>query len=64
MNCDPAELVKAAKCFQCIPKSEMMNVQLTEACIAAGGVLPTGFLIKSDDGDYILLDDGGRIILD
>lgn len=63
MNCDPAELVKAAKCFQCIPKGKLPEVQILLACVASGGVVPSGFLKQSENDDYIVLDDGGRIIL-
>lgn len=63
MNCDPNTLIQAARCFKCIPNGMLGEVQILEACVAAGGTLPTSFLKQSENSDYIVLDDGGRIII-
>lgn len=37
VSCEPADLVSAAKCFNCIPRSEWRHVRLSLLCSFAGG---------------------------
>jgi hypothetical protein len=39
ITCDPAALVAAAKCFNCIPKQMQKPVELYLLAVAAGGSL-------------------------
>lgn len=65
ISCQPNDLIEYAKCFRCIPEGMIVEVQILSACVAAGGTTPTegSFLIQSENSDYIILDDGGRIII-
>ncbi len=47
VNCEPAALVAAAKCFTCIPKSEQKHVELYLLAVAAGGSTDPATLVKA-----------------
>lgn len=65
MDCDPNTLSEAVRCLRCYPINELKKMQVLLACVWGGGVVPSesSFLVQSEDGDYIILDDGGRIII-
>lgn len=63
MDCTPATLARQAACYACLPKDRMRALLvylLAQWANQQSGV--QDFLVQ-DDGDYILLDDGGRIII-
>ena len=64
ISCDPNDLLEASKCFQCIPHARASMLRLALTCVWAGGTLPEDveYLLQSE-GDYIVLDDGGKIII-
>jgi hypothetical protein len=47
VNCDPAALVAAAKCFECIPESMQKPVELYLLAVAAGGTLDPATLVRN-----------------
>lgn len=60
--CDPATLIAAARCWRCIPAGAQKEAQIAALCAFAGGTFPAGFLLQSEGG-YVVLDDGGRIVI-
>lgn len=47
VNCDPASLATAAKCFSCIPRQMQKPVELYLLAVAAGGSLDPATLVKA-----------------
>jgi len=47
ISCQPADLVKAAKCFACLPISMQKPVELYLMALAAGGSLDPATLVKA-----------------
>ena len=66
LNCEPGALMELAKCFQCLPDPDAAGIYLL-CSWANGGADPSdqGFLLQSEGsgGGFILLSDGGRIII-
>lgn len=46
VNCDPAALVAAAKCFECIPESMQKSVELYLLAVIAGGSQDPATLVR------------------
>jgi hypothetical protein len=46
VNCDPAAIVAASKCFGCIPKSERAAVELYLLAVLAKGSLDPATLVS------------------
>lgn len=46
VNCDPAALTAAAKCFECIPESMQKAVELYLLAVIAGGSLDPATLVR------------------
>lgn len=47
ISCDPASLVAAARCFECIPESMQKPVELYLLAVAAGGSLDPATIVKA-----------------
>jgi len=47
VSCAPADLVKAAACFECIPESMQKAVELYLLAVIAGGSLDPATLVKA-----------------
>ena len=63
MACTPAEVMELAKCSTCVPSSD--DALIYAMCAwANGGADPVdqGFL-ENSEGGFILLSDGGNIIV-
>lgn len=60
--CSASALMAAARCFKCIPRGSQKEAQLVALCVWSGGIIPGGFLLQSEGG-YVVLDDGGRIVI-
>lgn len=51
-------LANAARCFKCIPVGMQREVQIALLCVPASAPA-----LLNDDGSYIRLDDGGKILI-
>lgn len=60
---DAATLVAAAKCMSCIPHDLRNEIITNLICTIKNTTVTTDYLIQSKGGDYFLLDDGGRIVI-
>ena len=47
LTCDPAALVTAAKCFDCIPRDMQEPLELYLLAVIAGGSLDPATLVKA-----------------
>lgn len=56
MNCEPEDLIAAAKCYRCIPRGMQASVQLyLLASIANAGVLSPRYVLPDGAGGFWLL---------
>lgn len=63
ISCEPSDLSALAECTPCVPATDDVLIYLLCAWANGGADPETQGFLENSEGGYILLSDGGKIIV-